>query len=320
MKKFTVQNMREVLCHIPEHDLPEKDFLCVKNAYNTCLTLLWIEEKFNILSQNYDEWEEEIKSSYDFFLRNQNSDPDCSHRQNQFGLKEIIILNRRLNNFLSSVRLYQDQVSHNLSSLEEITSKTLLQNFQQKASALYDSSLSYQLMEFIRNYMQHQGLIVNKLTVIVPFSRKIDDCLPYFIEIDLNELRSVQKFNAKIKLKHELDGQCRWLNLIGIMREYYQHLSELHEELRDITSAISDDAEQEINKFVKDYYNDFTIPSFAFESNEPTESFLLQMPYLCLLKRRRAKSYMIKHAERKVFREKIKAQNAVRIEILYNQF
>lgn len=365
MKRYTIQNFHEAYSQLPAYQMTEEDFFKAKNAYNICLILLWIEEKFEIISQNYYEWEKEIKDSYDFFLANQDSSPDCNKRQLQFGHKEIIIHNRRLNNFLSSVRLYQDQTLKNLSSLEKLTRMTSLEGqFKKKTNELYDRSLAYQIMEFIRNYMQHQGLIVTKLTVFIPFfNRVVGAILPYHVEIDINELRSVKGFDNKINRKRELnDLTDKWLNLIGLVREYYKLLVELHDKLREITSSASSvsshssnlgastslatmvsgtsvassilgRATGEIHNILEKYYKDSAIPSFAFESSETNETFLLQKTYLKAIEERRKEDYQLRacdcerdygfYIEAEAFKDSNKVKDMMKnfatVEVIYNQ-
>lgn len=62
------QIMGELLRNNKVHEIADDCFLNVKRDYFTCLKLLWIEEKWNIVSDNFYEWEEEIKNSYDFYF------------------------------------------------------------------------------------------------------------------------------------------------------------------------------------------------------------------------------------------------------------
>ena len=65
--KCKLQTMDELLCNMPAREIKDEEFLKVKSEYSSCLILLWIEEKFNIISGNYYDWEEEIKENYNFF-------------------------------------------------------------------------------------------------------------------------------------------------------------------------------------------------------------------------------------------------------------
>lgn len=116
-EKCKVQIMEELLFNNQCREIEDEIFIETKNAYNDCLNLLWIEEKLNIVSGNFYEWEQEIKDSYDFLVKAQNDRSDCNNIMNKHGAKEIIVLNRRLFNVLNSIRMYRDQILHDLSDI-----------------------------------------------------------------------------------------------------------------------------------------------------------------------------------------------------------
>lgn len=282
--------MEEHLSGIPSREIEDEIFVKVGNSYNACLSMIWIEEKFNIVSGNYHEWEQEIKESYDFFLANQNDKPDCNEILQNYGMTEVVVLNRRLNNLLSTIRLYRDQVLHGLSLLEKQLFVSNLKNeFEKETNKLYDEFVSYQLMEFIRNYMQHQGLIVERITALIPFfNRTVGDQLPYFVEANYKDLKNVDKFNNKIKLKEKFENQGQWINLILLVREYYQQIIELHNKYRDITSKIFATTSQNVTSIVAKYYEKLPVKTIAFYGRKDKEGyndFLVQIAYIDKLKK-----------------------------------
>ncbi|MNW47510.1 hypothetical protein D3C74_248420 [compost metagenome] len=288
-EKCSIQIMKEILSGIPPKDVNDDIFLKVRNSYHACLSLIWIEEKFNIVSANYYEWEEQIKEGYDFFLENQNDKQDCDEKFQDFGMAEVVVLNRRLNNLLSTIRLYRDQVLHGLSLLEkQLLVSDLKIEFEKETNKLYDESVSYQLMEFIRNYMQHQGLIVERITAIIPlFNRMVGSQLPYFVESNYKDLQQSDKFNNKIKLKEELEKQSEWINLILLVREYYKQIIQLHNKYRDITAEIYVAASKDVTEIVGEYYENKPVEKIAFYGKKDSgkyKDFLVQLTYIDKLK------------------------------------
>ncbi|AUS26741.1 hypothetical protein [Paenibacillus polymyxa] len=288
-EKCGVQTMQELLFGTPPKDVDDEVFLKVRSSYHACLSLIWIEEKFNMVSANYYEWEEQIKESYDFFLANQNDKQDCAEKFQNFGMAQVVVLNRRLNNLLNTIRLYRDQVLHGLSLLEkQLLVSDLKIEFEKETNKLYDESVSYQLMEFIRNYMQHQGLIVERITAIIPlFSRTVGSQLPYFVELNYKELKKIDKFNNKIKLKEKLDKQGEWLNLILVVREYYTQIIRLHNKYREITAQIYATASQDITVILGEYYGNILVKEVAFygrKDKDEYKDFLVQLTYVDKLK------------------------------------
>lgn len=301
-------------------------FQNIRNSYETILSMIWIEEKFNIIEENYYEWEQEIKESYDFFLYSQcgNSDNDCIMQE--YGMSEIIVLNRRLNNLLSSIRLYQDQVLHQLSHFDNHMNLDLKDNFKSKMNKLYDEYVSYQIMEFVRNYMQHQGLIVERMRIFIPFNKNVTErCdLPYFVEANFKKLQSVEKFNKKIKLKDERINQIKWINLIKLVREYFESIVNLHNSYRKITSKIVEEEIKKVDEFIKMHYNDIKVTALCFYGEEEKDDFLMQYLYIDQLKKYRKDSSCINlskyYIDKKVFidSDKVSVNNAINLKIQYN--
>ena len=180
-----MQTIIDVLSGNKSKDIDEKLYLKIKDSYKLCLKLIWIEEKFNIVKDNYYEWEEEIQKSYDFLISVQNSDSNCNQVIKNHGIAEIVTLNRRIINVLNSIRIYRDQVLHDLSGINP----DYKVRFEKKTNELYDSSYAYQLLELLRNYTQHQGFFIDRITVHIPFNKRINKELWYFVESNFENLK-----------------------------------------------------------------------------------------------------------------------------------
>lgn len=328
-EKCGVQIMEEILCNIPAREISDDQFLKIERAYNICLALLWVEEKFNIISGNYYELEQEFEENYKYFLDNQNSDPNCNRLFHKYGSEKIVVLNRKLNNLLSSIRLYQDQTFHELSKLEkQLSMNNLVKKFKSKTHELYDNSLSYQLLELMRNHMQHQGLIVERITAIIPlFKRSVGSELLYFVETNHKRMRSIDKFNQKINLKNELETQGEWINLIALIREYYEQLIKLQNTFREITKEILDDAIGKIIDVKRMYYHDMHILQIGFygkKGDDTFKDFLIQFDYIEMIKNYREVALSVdiskNYISKKVFMDmsKIKVSNSTTCSIRYN--
>jgi hypothetical protein len=327
-KGCKVQILAEYFANNQLHSVDDRDFIKVKKAYQLCLDLLWVEEKMNIVRDNYYEWENEVKISYDFLISNQSDKPDCNDIMQEHAVNEIIVFNRRLSNILSSIRMYRDQVLHDLSQMgERWEVKDLKKRFCNETNRLYDNSLAYQLMEFLRNHMQHQGLIIQRVTAIIPFSKKICDEIWYFVEADYIMIKEMEKFEQKIKSKAEIENDTKWINLIEFVRQYYCDIIELHEKLRSITNDLFLAAINDIDKVVSSIYKDFYVESIAFYGKNDSGSFkdfLLQRNYISKLSNYRKVDIKVDksryYIEKKIYREsdKIKVSNSVRHSARYN--
>jgi hypothetical protein len=235
--KYVKQNELDMILN-RVHEVEEEDCIAVKKAYNICLKLLWIEEKFNILVENYLEFEEDIYLLYVDLSKIKNNDRE----KLMVGQKGIINLNRRVANFLGSVRMYIDQVQHDLSTVSKETNiMNLKEQFHKESQIQYDSSVGYQMMEFLRNQIQHAGLIIESLYAILPlFPTELSlKVTPIFVEINYTKVKRLEKFEQKIIGKSFLnDMKLSEISIVPMIREYIKGLEKIHYKFREITEDV----------------------------------------------------------------------------------
>jgi hypothetical protein len=123
----------------------------------TCLfVVLGMEEKFNLLLENYAEFEQELQT---LTLRHA-----LFHNFDWSSLGgELQTINRRLANLLSACRLYIDQVKHDVSTLDE-DGAGQFQQLKKAFNTEYDGHLSYRALEALRGWVQHRSLPIHRLT------------------------------------------------------------------------------------------------------------------------------------------------------------
>jgi hypothetical protein len=192
---------------------------------DSLLGVLGIEEKFDMLAENYDELEAEIES--------------IARRGVLFGgvawgsaTANIHALNRRLNNFMSSARLYRDQVKHDLCQIfgadSEATSK-----FDDAWETEYDGRLGYRTLEALRNYAQHRDIPVHGLSF--KSERKEDNGQTYVLHtikvtLDLARIREDPSFKRTVLLELEKSGTTA--DLKPLVRDYMTGLQSVHAAVR----------------------------------------------------------------------------------------
>ena len=210
----------------PRLKIKKQDFIEIKKMYSECRKFLWIEEKFNILKENYLEFKKEIKHFYTIIDQNQTNESNLK----KLISKKIIQYNRLVFNFLSSVRLYIDQVQKDLNSINP----EYKQKFKKKTNILYDDNIEYQIMELLRNHMQHQGLIIEEILII---KTDIKDSFSYVgINVRYEELKKVEGFNKKIKKINDIPTNTKSINIISLLDKYYDNIVTLHDYYRNIIS------------------------------------------------------------------------------------
>ncbi len=110
---------------------------------------LYLEEKFDLLMENYYEYENEILRAALRFL----VFPRDIHNLLQDARLSIT---RRLVNLLSTCRMYLDQSSKHISNALGINSKIKTDHKVAKSDE-YDTNFSYRVLEELRNHAQHKG-------------------------------------------------------------------------------------------------------------------------------------------------------------------
>lgn len=178
---------------------------------DTFLEFLYLEEKFDLLMENYFTFEEQVLTSSLRYLIFSGR----VHDQ----IQEIrLSITRALINLLSTCRLYLDQSSHHLSNAFGKGSKHM-SDHKAARSEEYDASLSYRILEALRNHAQHRGYPFH----VVTFSSSLVEAQPGAPSVT----RIIPKLSKK---KLEEEG--------GFKRKVLDQLAELDEDQIDLRPHI----------------------------------------------------------------------------------
>jgi hypothetical protein len=203
--------------------ITEDEYLDIRQRSDLLLEALFIEEKFDLVIDNYLEFETDLLDSVAReMVRGVENWTSFQRERNQ--------MNRRVVNLLSSCRLYLDHTRHHLSKMGNDNSENV-QAIEAITSAQYDGSLGYRVMEALRNYVQHRGYPIHG----VSFSAKwVDDrkklmyaVTPY---MKVNDLEEDRKFKATVL--EELKNLGEKIDIKPMMREYIQGLSKIQSQVR----------------------------------------------------------------------------------------
>jgi len=134
-------------------DLTQSEFENAKVSKVGIMEALFIEELLDMVLKNYTEFEETI---YSLGLKS------MMHLNGGWKthIDDILLVNRRLINLLTSCRIYVDHVPQ---KLQRIYGKQhpILNEFKQATKREYDSSLGYRFCYALRNFAQHGDLPVD---------------------------------------------------------------------------------------------------------------------------------------------------------------
>jgi len=196
------------------------------------MTLLDIEEKFDITIESYFDYE---RTRLDLALRHMLT-WDLPHT---VLAADIRVINRRLLSLLAAGKLYVDQLEHDFVTLYGRRSQQWV-SVEEKRRTLRSASLGYQVAAVLRDHIQHRGLPVN--TLYYQKTAKDEDgqrrlqagADPY---LDVHELQSDREVRKDKELFDRLQGLGRRVPVTPLIKDYLGCLGELHKKVREITSA-----------------------------------------------------------------------------------
>lgn len=223
------------LGHGPGLEISQSEYDAVVAAMHRVYLARDIEEKHDILLENFFEYERDLLSlalQYSLFP-SLDDDRIAIERQ---------LVNRRVTNLLSSARMYADQMHHSLSQLGASSS---VPNAAALFSTEYDSSLAYRIAEALRNFSQHRALPVHIMGWPSSWEEMDSESrrLRFSVvpELSLEELEIEGEFKAAVLDELRKSGKTRF-KLTPILRSYVESLARVHEQVR---KAISDEIEND---------------------------------------------------------------------------
>ena len=124
-------------------------------------------------------------------------------------------LNCKLNNFLSSIRLFLDHSDRKLKKKYAPESEEYIL-FDNKTSELFDSYFSYRFLYKLRNYVQHNNVAITYVNIF-----EDEDMISLSIALDRNLL--LNDFNWG-KVKKDLENQNDLIEIFPLMTEMLVNL------------------------------------------------------------------------------------------------
>jgi hypothetical protein len=225
--------VRLVIGSAAEVPITEAEYGTIKASRSALLEALFLEEKFDLVVQNYLELERDLLGTTVEDILTGNT--DWAWFQAKRGL-----LNRRLLNLLSATRGYIDHYRHAVHALQGNNSDPAKASIA-RLSQHYDSSLGYRVLEALRNYSQHRGFPVHALEL---GSNRIDSEVRNRFKFGISiftktsYLREDRMFKASVL--NELEQLGGRVDIKPLVRDYVGALAECHESLRkEVSSEIS---------------------------------------------------------------------------------
>jgi hypothetical protein len=261
-------------------EISEEEFKLLKTAKINLSEILFIEEKIDILLENYTELEIEM---FGIAINNIRAYADGDY---SISAKERNIINRRILNLIASCRMYLDQTAHSFSKIYGKDSDkyialegTKTENKKGIKNNEYDNNLAYRVMENIRNHVQHFDLPVDSLTKECSSRKDIDGNYKEHtvqVFVKLESLKENKKFKRNVL--EELEKLDERINLISYIRKYLESLGRIHLKIRDMLKPELNKWEETfigfLDKFKQRTGNEqFTVISYENDLNKINEKF-----------------------------------------------
>lgn len=216
-----------VLGRPPSVELTKAEYDGLLAALHRAFEHLAIEELFNVLMGNYEEFERELLSIALRFATFMGRIDD------QVGSVDALHdVGRRLANLLTTTHAYCDQLPHAVSTLFGRDSSEL-QQVRDYFRAEHSSQFSYRVCTELRKFMQHRGTAVHQLNremawVDRPNGRRVR---AYWVtpQVSVNRLREDTKFKPSVLADLETSA---------LETAYGELLHDLRPFLRDYVSAL----------------------------------------------------------------------------------
>ena len=235
----------------PKIEIDATRYAALKDAMRIQIIALEIEEKFDLLMRNYEEFEGEIlKLTLSHMVR---AYPTWSRMSSA---RQLLI--RRLVNLLSTSRLYIDHVKHAISGSSKDLRCTQVQ-VEDAFCKQYDKSIGYRIMEALRNHIQHRSVAVKTISYPGQVERgEEDEPLWNFrldLTLDMESLRRDKRFKRSVLQEIEALPPPR-RDPILFVRQYVEGLCHAQEQLRGIIQSAVDGADEAVDKAIGDWTRD----------------------------------------------------------------
>jgi len=226
--------------------LAENEAKSIKKNVDDIIEIVYIEEKFDIILENFQSLERSMFNiSYDSAVSEHMFGDMPSYKR---------VLQRKVMNLLSSIRMYADHVASHMSSITE--SAEGKKYFKNLLSNAYDTSQEYRICDALRNFAQHRSFPIQGIQLHYDWLEKDSEGAKFFqtnLSIQLNSKYLIREKDFKRAVAKELEDMPEYIDFKAVIRVYLQKLCSIHESVREYIDPI----EQRIEFTLREWENKF---------------------------------------------------------------
>ncbi|MEX5493166.1 hypothetical protein ABFV51_08170 [Pseudomonas asgharzadehiana] len=247
----------------PKLEITQLEFQNIAEARKVLTGALSIEEKYDLTLSNYIDLEKELLSLTAELMIKFNFDYD-----NLYNIRAL--LNRKIANFILSGKIYTEQIISTAAFCASDCSeaKTELKKFRSKK---YDTNLDYKIMEALRNYIAHYGMVLHTLSLPSHWTKDSNGNakeLEFNIDLFSEKKLLIADSEFKKEIIHELPEK---FDLKKGARSYIGCISEIQATVRKITETRINSARLTIEDYLIQYSLINNGDSFAVGAYSPNE-------------------------------------------------
>jgi len=215
-----------------------------KKAFNDISQAIFLEEKFDIVLENYSEYEKDLLTiAWDSILfLSESTITETSHRD---------LITRRIINLLGTCNIYKEQWKKHIRRITNM-SKLEIEKIDYFTEEIKDKFLGYRFCCELRNYATHFDLPVTLYMIRLSNDEDINAkiykksiVVPKITLSDLTKYKKMDNFHEDLKSRF---GEK--IDLRPLIREYVLGLSRINFKIREIISHHLGKSEKQIFKLL----------------------------------------------------------------------
>jgi hypothetical protein len=235
-------------------EIDEVEYQRIKDARANLFELLLLEENLDLVTENFQEYEEELLSIASHNMIFNDWDSFSMNRERN-------IVSRRIVNLLSACRMYLDQSIHHIKNICGENSDQA-EIIKRETQTQYDQNFGYRVMEALRNYVQHRGFPIHSILFSGQWldidneanSRLVHTVVP---RISVTELATDDKFKQTVLKELLATPSKAGIDIRPLIRKYVEGIGVIHEKARGLLHSETKIWESFINDTIHKFEMEF---------------------------------------------------------------
>jgi len=263
---------RPVLGYVKDRDivgvrnLTREEFIAFEKSYDEINKYMESGALFAVALLNHDDFSKALREHLSALRETQDV--------GKHNLDQVVLdLNRRILNYLCSVRTFLD---HNETDISRSRGEPELKYFKDICANHYDNSFAYRFLYKLRNYVQHCGMPVGNLIIESEKDSKSKSGKKVIVSLVLDRDKLLSRFDGwNAQLKKELSALPPYFDVAPLLEEMMFRLGDIYFSLTEMLfPSVKSKAELIIQLVEEISVNECRVVIFDYVENTETSSQL----------------------------------------------